>query len=209
MKTKKAEKTTWQINRQMDVENLDVTPLHDVDDHEDIMFDNRMVVSKHSACVKTKLPVMQQDVLSPLLNIGTPSRNQGLHMKANVRASLNLALMPDIMKILTKRTSHVHGERHTKVRGLTILWVLCKLISKDHHTELAPGIDLKENILFVYKDLMGKKGLYKARNIQTLIDDMWFANRNDKGALYHEYFNPISLEIVALILTNQRLIFAY
>lgn len=31
---------------------------------------------------------------------------------------------------------------------------------------------------------------------------MWFANRNDEGVVYPKYFDPIPVEVVALVLTG-------
>ncbi|EGO30485.1 hypothetical protein SERLADRAFT_432046 [Serpula lacrymans var. lacrymans S7.9] len=121
-----------------------------------------------------------------------------------VRASLNLALTPDILKLIIKRTSHVQMELKTKVHGRAGTYYGFRASSSPkviaQNCQLA--MDMKENVLFVYKDLKAQKGLYKAGIIQIILDDMWFANCNDKGVAYHKYSNPVSLEIVALILTT-------
>ncbi|KAG1836803.1 hypothetical protein DFJ58DRAFT_611510, partial [Suillus subalutaceus] len=44
-------------------------------------------------------------------------------------------------------------------------------------------------------------GIYKTELLQDGINLMWFANRNDEGVIYHKYFNPMPVEVVALVLT--------
>ncbi|EGO04620.1 hypothetical protein SERLA73DRAFT_68305 [Serpula lacrymans var. lacrymans S7.3] len=106
-----------------------------------------------------------------------------------VRASLNLALTPDILKLIIKRTSHVQMELKTKVHGRAGTYYGFRASSSPkviaQNCQLA--MDMKENVLFVYKDLKAQKGLYKAGIIQIILDDMWFANCNDKGVAYHNF----------------------
>jgi len=45
------------------------------------------------------------------------------------------------------------------------------------------------------------KGLYRNKNIQKIINAMWFAKKHDKGVVYHEYFKPIHVMTLALVLT--------
>jgi len=45
--------------------------------------------------------------------------------------------------------------------------------------------------------------------LQLGIIVMWFANRHDEGIVYHEYFNPIPIEVIALVLTTVSLLFLY
>ncbi|KAH7920043.1 hypothetical protein BV22DRAFT_1021966, partial [Leucogyrophana mollusca] len=61
--------------------------------------------------------------------------------------------------------------------------------------------DLKENNLFAYRDVDARKGLYKAEILQSGTNDMWFANRHDEGVIYHQYFDPMPVETIALVLT--------
>ncbi|KAG2358204.1 hypothetical protein BDR07DRAFT_1220573, partial [Suillus spraguei] len=43
-------------------------------------------------------------------------------------------------------------------------------------------------------------GLYKSELLQDGINIMWFANRIDEGVVYHKYFSPMPVQVVALIL---------
>jgi hypothetical protein len=50
-------------------------------------------------------------------------------------------------------------------------------------------------------DLESRKGLYENSIIQKVVNGMWFANKNDEGVVYHEYFKPFPLITTALICT--------
>lgn len=49
-----------------------------------------------------------------------------------------------------------------------------------------------------------RTGLFRNKNIQKIINAMWFANKQDEGVVYHEYFNPFSDVALALVLTGVR-----
>ncbi|KAG2117748.1 hypothetical protein DEU56DRAFT_930543 [Suillus clintonianus] len=106
------------------------------------------------------------------------------------------------MKLL-KRTSHVRGELKTKMRTLTHSFFGFR--SSDsrevirHNRDLAES--LKEGSAFVFKDWTMKRGIYKTELLQEGINIMWFVNRKDEGIIYHEYFNPMPIKVVALVLT--------
>jgi len=38
---------------------------------------------------------------------------------------------------------------------------------------------------------------------------MWFANRRDEGVIYHTYFNPFPIELLALMLAVVSVISAF
>jgi hypothetical protein len=65
--------------------------------------------------------------------------------------------------------------------------------------------ELKDGYCFVYevrsKDVQKREGLYKGQIIQKVINAMWFANKRDEGVLYPQWFSPISIEMLALVLT--------
>ncbi|KAG2127609.1 uncharacterized protein EDB93DRAFT_1096419, partial [Suillus bovinus] len=46
-----------------------------------------------------------------------------------------------------------------------------------------------------------KHGIYKMELIQSAVNDMWFMNRSDEGVICGKYFEPLPVEIIALILT--------
>ncbi|KAH7904196.1 hypothetical protein BJ138DRAFT_1119639 [Hygrophoropsis aurantiaca] len=119
------------------------------------------------------------------------------------RTGLNIRLTPAIHKMITKRTSHVRSELKTKARALTATFFAFR--SGGHKSTIVRNRqraeDLKEKDLFAYLDTELRKGLYKTEIIQLVLNDMWFTNRLDEGILYHEFFNPIPVETIALILT--------
>ncbi|KAG1734203.1 uncharacterized protein EDB91DRAFT_1084113 [Suillus paluster] len=90
---------------------------------------------------------------------------------------IQVKLTPPAVKMLLLHISHVCGELKTKMRSLT------------------------SGSAFAFKDWTLKTGIYKSELLQDGINIMWFANRNDEGIVYHKYFNPIPVEVVALVLT--------
>ncbi|KAG1824017.1 hypothetical protein EV424DRAFT_1346255 [Suillus variegatus] len=61
---------------------------------------------------------------------------------------------------------------------------------------------LKDGSVFAFKDWESKKGIYKTELLQLGINIMWFANRHDEGVIHHKYFNPMPIEVIALVLTT-------
>jgi len=49
-----------------------------------------------------------------------------------------------------------------------------------------------------------RKGLFHNKNIQKVVNAMWFANKQDEGVVYHEYFKPLPDVALALVLTGVR-----
>ncbi|KAG1879069.1 hypothetical protein F4604DRAFT_1923219 [Suillus subluteus] len=72
-----------------------------------------------------------------------------------------------------------------------------EVVRKNH--DLAES--LKDSSVFVFKDWSRKKGIYKTELLQEGINLMWFTNQNDKGIIYHKYFNPVPVRAIALMLT--------
>src|SRR5882762_1204217 len=60
-------------------------------------------------------------------------------------------------------------------------------------------------ILFTFQVLSDdngkRKGIYNHPIIQKAVNKMWFKNKRDEGIIYPDYFNPISVHSIALILT--------
>ena len=46
-----------------------------------------------------------------------------------------------------------------------------------------------------------RKGIYTHPIIQKAVNKMWFKNKRDEGITYPDYFNPVSVPSIALILT--------
>jgi hypothetical protein len=47
-----------------------------------------------------------------------------------------------------------------------------------------------------------RKGLFCNKNIQKVVNAMWFANKQDDGVISPEYFKPMRDVTVALVLTG-------
>ncbi|KAJ8592844.1 hypothetical protein M405DRAFT_722677, partial [Rhizopogon salebrosus TDB-379] len=115
---------------------------------------------------------------------------------------INVRLTPALMKMILKRTSHVRGELKTKMRSLTGSFFGFR--AGDNRDVIRRNRDraesLKEGSLFAYQDWESKRGIYKTELLQMGANDMWFANRNDEGIIYHQYFNPFPVKTMALML---------
>ncbi|KAG2056157.1 hypothetical protein BDR06DRAFT_970285 [Suillus hirtellus] len=61
---------------------------------------------------------------------------------------------------------------------------------------------LKDSSVFAFKDWKSKKGIYKMELLQLGINIMWFTNQHDEGVIHHKYFNPMPVEVIALVLTT-------
>ncbi|KAG2134613.1 hypothetical protein BD769DRAFT_1385682 [Suillus cothurnatus] len=111
-------------------------------------------------------------------------------------------LTPSLVKMMTKRTSHVRGELKTKMRGLTASFFGFRAsrstVAIQANRDLAEA--LKEGTSFAFKDWETKSGIYKSDLIQSGINYMWFANCVDEGIVYASYFDPLSVKMIALVL---------
>ncbi|KAG1764173.1 hypothetical protein EV702DRAFT_982245 [Suillus placidus] len=123
--------------------------------------------------------------------------------EASNLADLTVQLTPSLVKMMTRRTSHVRGELKTKMRALTSshfgFRTSRSTAAIKQNRDLAES--LKDESRFVFKDWEMKSGIYKTELIQAAVNDMWFANRNDEGVIHGRYFEPLPVEIIALILT--------
>ncbi|KAG1779093.1 hypothetical protein EV702DRAFT_1195608 [Suillus placidus] len=123
--------------------------------------------------------------------------------EASNLADLTVQLTPLLVKMMTRRTSHVRGELKTKMRALTSshfgFRTSRSTAAIKQNRDLAES--LKDESRFVFKDWEMKSGIYKTELIQAAVNDMWFANRNDEGVIHGRYFEPLPVEIIALILT--------
>ncbi|KAG2145165.1 hypothetical protein DEU56DRAFT_899942 [Suillus clintonianus] len=117
---------------------------------------------------------------------------------------LNVKLTPAGVKMLLTRTSQVRGELKTKMRSLTASFFGFR--TSNSNTVIRQNRDLAEYLkvesVFAFKDWESKKGIYKTELLQLGINVMWFANRHDEGVIHHKYFNPMPVEVIALVLTT-------
>ncbi|KAG1845928.1 hypothetical protein F4604DRAFT_1688561 [Suillus subluteus] len=110
--------------------------------------------------------------------------------EASNLAHLAVRLTPSLVKMMTRRTSHVHRELKTKIHSTVAI---------KQNRDLAES--LKDGSCFAFKDWETKCGIYKTELIQSAINNMWFANHSDEGVIHGRYFNPLPVELLALILT--------
>ena len=54
-----------------------------------------------------------------------------------------------------------------------------------------------------------RKGIYSHPIIQKVVNKMWFKNKRDEGIMFPNFFNPISVPSIALILTAVRRRFSF
>ena len=46
-----------------------------------------------------------------------------------------------------------------------------------------------------------RKGLFRNKNIQKVVNAMWFAKKQDEGVIYYKYFKPLPDITFTLVLT--------
>ena len=46
-----------------------------------------------------------------------------------------------------------------------------------------------------------RKGLFRNKHIQKVVNSMWFSKKQDEGVIYHKYFKPLPDVTLALVLT--------
>ncbi|KAG2157670.1 uncharacterized protein EDB93DRAFT_1078303 [Suillus bovinus] len=65
---------------------------------------------------------------------------------------------------------------------------------------------LKDGSSFVFKVCSAMvyfhTGIYKTELLQDGINVMWFANRSDEGIVYNQFFNPMPIKLIVLMLTT-------
>ncbi|KAG1867723.1 hypothetical protein F4604DRAFT_1927517 [Suillus subluteus] len=114
---------------------------------------------------------------------------------------INVKLTPSGVKMLLTRTSQVCRELKIKMRSLTASFFGFRTSNSNsvirQNRDLAES--LKDGSVFAFKS---KKGIYKMELLQLGVNVMWFANRHDKGIIYHKYFNPMPIEVITLVLTT-------
>ncbi|KAH9839786.1 uncharacterized protein C8Q71DRAFT_855096 [Rhodofomes roseus] len=104
------------------------------------------------------------------------------------------AASPRIIKIITALESLYGFKNSSSAKAIR------------ENRELAEN--LKRESAFVYEEpALGqnnydaRKGMYRSPIIQKAVNAMWFANKNDEGVRYRKFFDPFSLETLALVLT--------
>jgi hypothetical protein len=53
-------------------------------------------------------------------------------------------------------------------------------------------------------DEKNRKGMYRAKIIQKVVNVMWFRNKQDEGVIHEENFKPFSIAALALVLAAVR-----
>ncbi|KAJ7076595.1 hypothetical protein B0H15DRAFT_934291 [Mycena belliarum] len=108
-----------------------------------------------------------------------------------------------IIDRITNRGSHFRGELKTKVKPLAELLYGFKIgqNKKILAENRQRAEELKDNLTFTFKDIKGRKGIYRHPIFQKAVNAMWFANRRDEGPSFPEYFNPFPKQGLAIVLT--------
>ncbi|KAJ7802647.1 hypothetical protein B0H14DRAFT_3137444 [Mycena olivaceomarginata] len=98
---------------------------------------------------------------------------------------------------------HLCGELKTKVKPLAEF--MYEFASGQNKKAIAANRqrseELKENLTFTFKDIKGRKGIYRHPLFQKGVNAMWFANPRDEGPRYPAVFNLFPKEALALVLT--------
>ncbi|KAJ6559537.1 hypothetical protein B0H19DRAFT_103578 [Mycena capillaripes] len=114
----------------------------------------------------------------------------------------HMILTPAVAKLVANRGSQLRGELKTKIRPLTDTMYGFK--SGQNKKTIAfnrkLAEDLKEGSTFAFKNIENKTGLYKHPILQSAVSAMWFANRRDEGPKRPEFFSPMPIRALALVL---------
>ncbi|KZT21733.1 hypothetical protein NEOLEDRAFT_1072839 [Neolentinus lepideus HHB14362 ss-1] len=132
---------------------------------------------------------------------------QGMAMEAWTAAckvkNVHMEFDEDILKLITTRASQVRGELKTKSRPLVAYkFGLHESKGPNGVRELRDKVEaLLDGSSYIFK-VIARTGLYQHPIIQALINEMWFANKNDEGVIHGEYFTPrIPLVTIAMVVT--------
>ncbi|KAJ7604631.1 hypothetical protein FB45DRAFT_880313 [Roridomyces roridus] len=119
------------------------------------------------------------------------------------RMNVSMELTPDLSKLITARDSHLRGEVKTKARPVVELSF--KFASGESKTAIRRNRRIaermREDMAFAFKNPAARKGIFRNIAIQKIINAVFFANRKDEGPNFPEYFDPLPLFVLALILT--------
>ncbi|KAH9831488.1 uncharacterized protein C8Q71DRAFT_715433, partial [Rhodofomes roseus] len=114
------------------------------------------------------------------------------------------AASPRIVKIITQRLSQARSELKAKVKPLVENLYGFNGGSASHiiRQNRERAVNLKVESAFVYlHDHTARKGMYRHPIIQKAVNAMWFANKIDEGIHYSRFFDPISIQTMAFVLT--------
>ncbi|KAJ7062181.1 hypothetical protein C8F01DRAFT_126258 [Mycena amicta] len=121
---------------------------------------------------------------------------------------VSMRLSTVLAKLIGKRGSQLRGELKTKTRALVELFFHFQSGQNTQTTRRNRQLaeDLKSDMGYAhYKfspDASKRKGRYRARIIQKIVNVMWFNNRRDEGATHPELFGPMFPKpAFALVLT--------
>ncbi|KAF8972033.1 hypothetical protein BDZ97DRAFT_1901252 [Flammula alnicola] len=111
--------------------------------------------------------------------------------------NLRIELEEDIFKLVVSRASQARGYAKTTSRPYFIsAYNIDSLRSK---REIRDSIEqLLEGAQFIYKDPAAKTGIFRAPLIQTLVNKIWFKNKEDDGAIHPEFSEDDMLPIATV-----------
>ncbi|KAJ7634870.1 hypothetical protein FB45DRAFT_865486 [Roridomyces roridus] len=119
------------------------------------------------------------------------------------RLGVTMELTPALSKLITTRDSHVRGELKTKARPIAeLLFDFSSGESKEaikRNRQIAES--LKEDNALFFRDPSTRTGIFRNRAIQKLVNAAIFPNRRAPGATLPDYFDPLPLVTLALVLT--------
>ncbi|KZT22703.1 hypothetical protein NEOLEDRAFT_1119325 [Neolentinus lepideus HHB14362 ss-1] len=92
--------------------------------------------------------------------------------------------------MITARGTQLRSEVKSKCRTLVpVLYGLYDATQKPDQQETRDKVArLLDGNTFIFKDPFTRSGAYMHPIIQSVINEMWFANKNDEGVVYSEYF---------------------
>jgi hypothetical protein len=86
-------------------------------------------------------------------------------------------------------------QRHSKTATILSIWYDSTLLMVGYSNNILQVMNATE---------ANRKGLYRNKNIQKVVNAMWFAKKQDEGVVYYEYFKPFPDVTFSLVLTGVR-----
>ncbi|KAI0696363.1 hypothetical protein BC835DRAFT_1230411, partial [Cytidiella melzeri] len=118
------------------------------------------------------------------------------------KAGIVIDFVEDIRLLVAQRGPQMRGEVKTKARAIVEL--LFGLKAEDNKRDTRDCVEkLLDRFNFVFKEPEARKGMYGHLVIQTIINKVWFGNRNADGVRHPSYSQDgrIPLVTIALVLT--------
>ncbi|KAG1829731.1 hypothetical protein F4604DRAFT_1947399 [Suillus subluteus] len=176
--------------------------------HQRIKASNFDDVSKEILVVATSIfrcLIVTQAPFPDNIAVETKLAKAAWHEACQIKG-INVKLTPSGVKMVSPIDPHITSLWGTQNENAFTDCIFFGFRTSNSNGVIRQNRDLAESLkdgsVFAFKDWESKKGIYKTELLQLGINVMWFVNRHDEGVVYHEYFNPMPVKVIALVLTT-------